>query len=88
MSGASDLQGVVDAIQRLCVDVRQVIAMTEEMLTGLQFALDEMQRLAGPPARSAEAQVRVAQEALREVQMIWLTDYLRQSEELCRKIGS
>lgn len=82
------LDAAVDGLHRLCTDVRQISSMTDEMLSWLQQALDSVQQLDGAQARSAEAQIRAAQTALREARAVWLDDYVRRSEDLCRRIAS
>lgn len=84
----TDIQSAIDGIHRLCADVRQISSMTDEMLSGLGWALSDVQRLDSPHARTAEAHLRDAQAALREARAVWLDDYVRSSEEICRRIAS
>ena len=84
----TDLRETIKQVHRLCTDVRQVSSMTDEMLSWLQRARDSIQELDGPRARTAEAQIREAQTALREARAVWLDDYVRLSEDLCRRIAS
>ncbi len=84
----SDLQHAIDGLHRLCADVRQISSMAEEMLLWLTTALAEVRQLDGSHARAAETQIQAAADALREARAVWLEDYLRRSEELCRRIES
>ncbi len=84
----SDLQHAIDGLHRLCADVRQISSMAEEMLTWLTTALVEVRQFDGARARSAEAEIRIAVNALREARGVWLDDYVRRSEDLCRRIAS
>lgn len=84
----SDLQGTIEQLHRLCADVRPISSMVDEMLSWLQRALDSVQQLDDSHARAAETQIREAQTALREARTVWLDDYVRRSEDLCRRIAS
>lgn len=84
----TDFQASLDAIRRLCVDVSQITPLLDEMLAGLQRTLDGLNELNDSHARNAEAEIRAAQSVLREVRAVWLDDYVRRSEELCRRIES
>lgn len=82
------LDATIDQLHRLCTDVGQISSMVDEMLSWLQQALDSVQQLDGAQARTVEGQIRAAQTALREVRAVWLDDYVRRSEDLCRRIAS
>lgn len=82
------LDATIDGLHRLCTDVGQISSMVDEILSWLQRALDSVQQLDGPRARTAETQIRAAQGALREVRAVWLDDYVRRSEDLCGRIAS
>lgn len=84
----TDLQSAIDGIHRLCTDVHQISSMTDEMLSWLASALSDVQRLDDSRARTAEAQIRVAQASLREARAVWLEDYVRRSEEICRRASA
>ncbi len=82
------LDATIDGLQRLCTDVGQISSMVDEVLSWLQDALNSVQQLDGTHARTAETQIGAAQTALREARAVWLDDYVRRSEDLCRRIAS
>ena len=56
------------------------------MLARLQEALDALRGIDDRHARNAEAEIRTAQAALQEARGVWLAGYLRDAEELRRRI--
>ena len=84
----NDLQAVIDAIQSLCEDVHDITPLAEETLSWLDDALDNLRGIDDPHARNAESDVRDAQSSLRESLSSWYDDYVRRSEDLCRRIAA
>ncbi|MDR0847594.1 MAG: hypothetical protein LBN10_00890 [Propionibacteriaceae bacterium] len=80
------LQDDANVIHVLCSDVRQITPLAEEMLSWLSDALDNLRGIGDAHARNAESDVRNAQAELRQVISAWLSDYVRRSEDLCRRI--
>jgi hypothetical protein len=84
----ADLQDSIDTIHSLCVDVRQIMPLAEEMLSWLEYALANLREIEDPHARNAEGDVSSAQSALREAISVWFSDYVHRSEDLCRRIAA
>lgn len=84
----TDLRDSIGAIQSLCTDVGRITSTLDEMLAMLHMTVDGLRALNDPHARDAEAEIRVAQAALREARDVWFEDYVHRGEDICRRIAS
>ena len=83
-----DLQAVVDTLQGLNRDVRQILPTLDSAFTLLSGALDDLRDIDDPHARNAEVAIHAAQGEVRQAVSGWLNDYQYRSDDLCHRIAS
>ena len=76
------------ALVALCSDVGQVTALIQTMLSSLDDALRDFRQIDDPHARNAASETRSAQSLLDEAGRVWLSEYVRRSQDLRNRIMS